>query len=143
MRGYFRSQSKPLSYRTTTIFPSLYFLVTDSFSTCPIRKPPAASQFLPNHHLFLMDYVDTMSPGQCPPSPAEPAAPGAKPGTPSMPSACQWKDSWGWEGCGRQVTGSPRMGQKVAGWGGEGVGVGRQSGQELRGPQKTCRGRQT
>lgn len=85
VRDYFRSKSKTLSYRITTVFPCPYISVTESFPICPIRKSPAASQFLPNHHLFLMDYADTMRPGQGPPSPSGPAVARANPGTHPRP----------------------------------------------------------
>lgn len=120
VRNYFRSKSKPLSYRTTTISPSLYFSMTDSFSTCPIRKPPAVSQFLPNHHLFLMDYADTTSQDGARPvqlsrcqawHPVYTLLP-ARGRTPGAGKVVSWS----------QLMGSPGMGQEVAGWGGTGAG---------------------
>lgn len=74
---------------------SSYFLVTENFPICPMRKPPAASQVSSNHHLFLMGYADTMSPGQARPvlRGQQGLVPNLAP--PALPPACQWEGSRG------------------------------------------------
>ena len=76
-----------------------------------------SSQFSPNHHLFLMGYADTTSPGQGLPSPAEPTrqVPSLATHPHTHPPICQQEDSWRWEVAGARHRVAPGRGKRLPG----------------------------